>query len=62
MPNELMFRFDGPLPRGKFEYTCICGKHSIEHIKDDMQTFKCECGAEILVKDQKSHYHIFFTF
>jgi len=62
--NKMMLRMNGPLPHGKFEYTCDCGNQSFEKIEGNKEIikYKCSgCGLEILLKDQGNHYHIFIT-
>lgn len=64
MSNQMSFRFSGPLPAGKFEYVCPCGKAHFEQIEKgtNEKEFKCDqCGGIIMVKDQKDHYHVFIT-
>lgn len=64
MPNEISLRVSGPLPAGKFEYGCKCGRTHFEKIEkgEKEKTFKCDqCGAKVMAKDQKDHYHIFIT-
>ena len=63
MANKWTFRFLGPMPRGKFEFVCICGNYNLDlNILPgkEMETFRCpKCGAEITVRDQKTHWHLF---
>ncbi|MCK4592335.1 hypothetical protein KAT63_02750 [Candidatus Parcubacteria bacterium] len=55
------FRFNGPVPCGKFEYTC-CGQQVFDQeISGDKETekYKCaECGTEFIIRKQKDHWHL----
>ena len=60
MTKEFLFRFMGDMPRGKFEFTCVCGKYNSGLvIFANKKKFTCEkCGAEIILWEQKTHWHM----
>ena len=55
------FRFNGPAPCGKFEYTC-CGQQVFnQRISGDeeAESYKCaECGTKFIIRNQTSHWHL----
>jgi predicted SprT family Zn-dependent metalloprotease len=61
MRQNMILRFLGKMPRGRFEHTCTCGNYEITSIpkdKDDM-IFSCKgCNARIHVWEQSDHWHI----
>ena len=58
------FRFNGPAPQGKFEYTCYCGQQEFNRniFGGNIETYRCiKCGAEFTIKDQGTHWHLNIT-
>lgn len=62
-----IFRFLGEMPRGRFEFSCLCGKSNLDLIipfDEDKATFVCqECGTEVMVWQQRldgepHHWHM----
>ena len=63
MVLNLILRFLGRMPRGRFEYTCPCGNYEITQIPTDKDvlatSFECKkCHATIRVWEQTHHWHL----
>lgn len=62
MAKEFLFRFMEDMPRGKFEFTCVCGEYNsdLAILANQIEArFTCKkCGAEIIVWEQMTHWHM----
>ncbi|OGF27458.1 hypothetical protein A2331_00665 [Candidatus Falkowbacteria bacterium RIFOXYB2_FULL_34_18] len=55
-------KFIGNIPRGKFEFSCICGQYSgwKNNLNGENQTIECQdCGVRYKFVQQKNHFHIY---
>ncbi|MCK4473917.1 hypothetical protein KAU40_01500 [Candidatus Parcubacteria bacterium] len=65
MKEKFLFRFLGKMPRGKFEFSCVCGEQNFglripaDTKQDARLEFTCKkCGAKITVWEQPEHWHM----
>ena len=60
-----IYRIPGEIPKGKFEFTCDCGKWNQLVIPEDnnftQHQKSCEsCGAKFKIWKQSTHWHLEF--
>ena len=62
--KEIGLRFMGDIPKGRFEFSCLCGNWSGVDLtlSGVHESYSCkECGAEFRFVQQLRHWHLFIT-